>query len=149
MTIGDSLGPAGKQFELQGVSGWLLFLCIVLVVFIPIGVLIELIALWQRTRLSESQIAAFVVTAVDTTMLALAVTAGSLLYRLRRTGVWLARLFFALRLIIALVAAVENQTAEAVLAIVVSSAWLIYLFSSERVRMTYATESARLSEIFR
>jgi len=137
-----------QSHPLIGVRGWLLFLCLVLVVFIPIGVAMELIAVWRRARLMP-ELGDLIVTAIDIGMVALAIAAGLLLYRVRRTGVWLAEIFFALRLLIAVVAAVERQTVEAGLAIIVSLAWLIYLFASERVRRTYPAQSARISEIFR
>jgi hypothetical protein len=133
-----------------GVSGWLLFLCLVLVVFIPIGISMELFTVWRRARLTyEREILDLVIAAVDLAMLGLAVAAGVMLYRLRRLGVLLAEIFFAVRLFIAIFAAVENRTAEAGLAILVSSAWLIYLVTSRRVRRTYPSKTARISEIFR
>src|SRR5215470_16035440 len=125
-----------QSHQLVGVRGWLLFLCLVLVVFISIGVAMELIAVWRRARLMP-ELGDLIVTAIDIGMVALAIAAGLLLYRVRRTGVWLAEIFFALRLLFAVVAAIERQTAEAGLAIIVSLAWLIYLFASERVRRTY------------
>jgi hypothetical protein len=134
----------------SGVEGWLLFLCFVLVIFFPIGVLLELRAVWLRMlAMPEVQFGVMLVIAVDTAMLGLAIAAGLLLYRVRPIGVRLAQLFFALRLMIAIVAAVENRTAESALAIIVSLAWLIYLFTSERVRLTYPSKSARISETFR
>jgi len=139
--------PSQQSHPLIGVRGWLLFLCLVLVVFIPIGVTMELVAVWRRARLMP-ELQDLVVTAIDVGMVVLAIVAGLLLYRLRRTGVWLAEIFFALRLLIAAVAALERQTAEAGLAIIVSLAWLIYLFTSERVRRTYPAQSTRISEIF-
>ena len=51
MTMGPLVKPDGQGPELYGVRGWLLFLCIVLMVFVPIGVLIELWSVWRRTRL--------------------------------------------------------------------------------------------------
>jgi len=142
--------PSEQSHPLIGVRGWLLFLCLVLMVFIPTGIMMELVAIWRRARpVSEGALVDLVIAAVDVAMLGLAVTAGLLLYRVRRIGVWLAETFFVLRLIIAVVAAFERQTAEASLAIIVSLAWLIYLIVSERVRRTYPARSARISEIFR
>ena len=135
---------------MSGVRGWLLFLCIVLVIFFPIGVLLELRAVWLRIQLiPEPEVAPVVVTVIDVAMLGLAIAAGLLLYRVRPIGVRLAQIFFLLRLLIAIVAAVENRTAESALAIIVSLAWLIYLSKSERVRLTYPSKSTRISEIFR
>jgi len=134
--------------QLIGVRGWLLFLCLVLTIFFPVGVLLELFAVWRRAQF-PLQVLILVVTAIDIAMLALAVTAGLFLYRLRPFGVRLAQLFFVLRLVIAVVALVENRTVESGLAIAVSAAWLIYLVTSERVRRTYPSQSTRISEIFR
>ncbi len=149
MTLGHSLGPDGQPPELYGVRGWLLFLCIVLMVFVPIGVLIELWSVWQRASLtSTARSAAILTTVIDVAVVGLAIGAGSYLYRMRPIGVRLAQLFFVARLVLAIAAAVENRSAEAVLAVVVSTAWLIYLFRSERVRLTYGPES-NVSEVFR
>ena len=139
-----------EQNVLSGVRGWLLFLCIVLVIFFPIGVLLELRTVWLRVlAMPEVQFGAMLVIAVDSAMLGLAIAAGLLLYQRQPIGVRLAQVFFALRLLIAIVAAVENRTVESVLAIVVSLAWLIYLSKSERVRLTYPSKSTRISETFR
>jgi len=149
MTLGGSLRPDGQPSELYGVRGWLLFLCIVLMVFVPIGVLIELWSVWQRPSLtSTARSAAVLTTVIDVAVVGLAIGAGSYLYRMRPIGVRLAQLFFVARLVLAIAAAVENRSAEAVLAVVVSTAWLIYLFRSERVRLTYGPES-NVSEVFR
>ena len=135
---------------MSGVRGWLLFLCIVLVIFFPIGVLLELRAVWLRMlAMPEVQFGVVLVIAVDTAMLGLAIAAGLLLYRRQPIGVRLAQIFFLLRLLIAIVAAVENRTAESALAITVSIAWLIYLSKSERVQLTYPSKSIRISETFR
>jgi|SRR5882672_8041716 len=149
MTLGHFVKPDGGPPELYGVRGWLLFLCIVLMVFVPIGVLIELWSVWQRPSLtSAGQSAALLTTVVDVLVAGLAISAGSYLYRMRPVGVRLAQIFFIVRLVIAIAAALENRSAEAVLAVVVSAAWLIYLFRSERVRVTYAP-AANVSEVFR
>jgi hypothetical protein len=42
MTMGDTFGPAERQPQLRGVSGWLLFLCINLMVLLPLRVAIVL-----------------------------------------------------------------------------------------------------------
>jgi hypothetical protein len=149
MTMGHLVKPDGHTPELYGVRGWLLFLCIVLLVFVPIGVLIELWFVWQRPSLTTAaQSASLLTTVVDVAVAGLAISAGRSLYRMRPIGVRLAQIFFIVRLILAIAAAVENRTAESALAIVVSTAWLIYLFRSERVRLTY-WPVAKVSEVFR
>ena len=149
MTMGHLVKPDGQTPKFYGVRGWLLFLCIVLMVFVPIGVLIELWSVWQRPSLTTAaQSASMLTTVVDLAVAGLAIGAGSSLYRMRPIGVRLAQIFFIVRLIVAIAAAVENQTVESALAIVVSTAWLIYLFRSERVRLTYSPVS-KVSEVFR
>jgi hypothetical protein len=149
MTMGPLAKPDGLRPELYGVRGWLLFLCIVLMVFVPIGVLIELWSVWRRPSLtSAAQSASMLTTVVDVAVAGLAIAAGSSLYRMRPIGVRLAQIFFIVRLIVAIAAATEIRTAESALAIVVSAAWLFYLFRSERVRLTYSP-AAKVSEVFR
>src|SRR5882762_6324634 len=97
MTFGHFVKPDGRPPELYGVRGWLLFLCVVLMVFVPIGVLIviELWSVWQRPSLtSAAQSAVMVTTVVDIAVAGLAIAAGSFLYRMRPIGVRLAQLFF-------------------------------------------------------
>jgi Protein of unknown function (DUF2569) len=122
----------------------------VLVIFFPIGVTLELLGVWLRARLApQFQLGLLIVTMVDVAMLALAISAGVLLYRERAIGVRLAQLFFVLRFLIALVVLVQTRAAGSVLAALVSAAWLIYLATSERVRFTYPAQATRISEIFR
>jgi hypothetical protein len=59
-------------------------------------------------------------------------------------------LFFALRLVLGLASMVEGPSLQAANVLAVSSAFLLYLFRSRRVRNTYAAaQASRISEVFR
>ena len=46
MTLGDALGPGGKQPELYGIGGWLAFLCVTLLFLTPAAAAIEVTRLF-------------------------------------------------------------------------------------------------------
>jgi hypothetical protein len=150
MTIGDAFGPGERQPQLRGVSGWLLFLCIVLMVFLPIRVALFIWALiTSPASLGELQ---FLVVALILVPSAVGITAGVLLYRENRLGVRLAQLYFAFQLLLAALALVGDPSSvgESLFVFVPGAAWLAYLFVSERVRNTYAKDTARdAAEVFK
>jgi hypothetical protein len=136
--------------ELRGIGGWLLFLCLTLVVFIPVGAGLEVWGFWRRALAGQrSEQIAMTVTVIDVIVVGVGIAAGILLYRSRPIGVRLAKLFFAVRLLLGLAAMVESPSLQSVNVIAVCSALLLYLYRSERVKNTYKAASAsRISEVF-
>jgi hypothetical protein len=137
--------------RLRGVAGWLLFLCITLVFLVPLGAGAEVWGFWQRAFAgATSERIAAMVTVIDVLVVGVGIAAGILMYRTRPIGLRLAKLFFAVRLLLGLASMVEGPSLQAVNVIAVSSAFLVYLYRSERVKNTYAAAAAsRISEVFR
>ncbi len=149
MTLAESRVPEAHR-RLRGVAGWLFFLCLTLVVFVPIGAGMEIWGFWRRALAGQnSQLIATIVTAIDVIVVAIGIGSGVLLYRTRPLGLRLAKLFFAVRLVLGFASMIEGPSFQAANVIAVSSAWLVYLYRSQRVRNTYAAAStSRISEIF-
>jgi hypothetical protein len=145
MTLGDSLGPQGKQPELHGVRGWLLFLCITLIVFVPFRM-----ALFVWVFVRTPDIAATLPVLIGTIALdGFGTISGVLLYRERPLGVLLVKIFFGLRIVLGIPVVLQSPALG--LAFMIGPvAWTIYLFRSERVRNTYGKNTARdTAEVFR
>jgi hypothetical protein len=143
MTIGDT---RDSKPELYGVGGWLAFLCITLLVLTPIGVVVEVIVTLRAPdmELLDKGIGIGLVIALG----AFAVFAGISLLRIRPYAVRIAKayLFVTLSfwiLMAAFALLVPEVTeglspAEIARPIIVSTAWLAYLYRSERVANTYS-----------
>ena len=146
MTIADSLGPDGRRPQLYGVRGWLLFLCITLIVFLPLQVIILAWGAFQAPNF----LAVLPVLIVISLLNGFGIIVGAFLYRERPVGVLLAKIFFGLRIALTIPALLQGISLVALIAVGQAVAWLIYLFRSERVRNTYAKDTARdAAEIFR
>jgi hypothetical protein len=149
MTIGDAFGPGERQPQLRGVSGWLLFLCIVLMVFLPIPTRIFHLG-GAGLASGVHAVRLFFITLILVPS-AIGITAGVLLYREQPLGLTFARLFFGLQIVVAVTAFIFRPVlSEVLLAVVPAGAWLAYLFRSERVRNTYFKDTRRdAAEVFR
>jgi Protein of unknown function (DUF2569) len=155
MTIGDSLGPEGRRPELYGVRGWLLFLCITLMVFLPIQIAAMLFVIFRSTTAASLQVLVLglpVVIAAN----ALGVVAGILLYREKPLGVRLAKIWCGLTILLSVLVvigdpqAVVNSPITVLRTAGLQTAWLVYLYRSERVRNTYSRVRAEnAAEVFR
>jgi len=155
MTIGDSLGPDGKPPGPQGVGGWLGFLCLSLVVFAPLGVVRDVAGLLNRHDFAIEDIFG---AAAEVAMAGFAIFVGVSLIKIRHYAVRLAKIFYFISLAFGFMAmlavfapdATPTDLAIGVWTIIVSTAWLLYLYRSERVRVTYGrAAAANISEVFR
>ncbi|HYM18808.1 MAG TPA: hypothetical protein VEU06_09615 [Micropepsaceae bacterium] len=149
MTFADAQSQPNDH-RLRGVGGWLLFLCLTLVAFVPIGAGLEIWAFWRRALAGQiSELIAATVTGLDIIVVGIGIAAGILLYRTHALGLRLAKLFFAVRLLLGLASMIEGPSLQAANVIAVCSAFLVYLYRSERVRNTYAAaQASRISEVF-
>ena len=153
MTMGDA---RDSKPELYGIGGWLGFLCVSLLLFTPLSAIREIAGvLIDQTMepVDKTFVIAFVIVA-----LGFAVLAGIGLLRMWRRAVVVAKGYFffslATGLLIILSASLGEasaaDTAIGVQTIVVSAAWLGYLFRSERVRNTYGKNTVRdAAEVFK
>lgn len=160
MTIGDSLGPEGKRPELNGIGGWLAFLCVSLLILTPLRFLMEIVpALLSVDQASaNAEMVGGIVAGAVFTGFAVYTGIGLLLIwrNALRTAKWY---FFIVTGFGALGAAsfvLEPQpmTPSEIMSLAsgfaVSIAWLAYLYRSERVRNTYGKNTIRdAAEVFR
>jgi len=152
MTIGDSLGPEGKRSDLEGVRGWLAFLCVSLMFLTPLGVLVEIV------NVLTSATANLIGVGLDIAMAGFAIFAGVSLVQMRRYAVRMAKIYFFITLAFDLMAVlaifVQEVTPPQEFYILRTTfatiAWILYLYRSERVRVTYGRATAtNVSEVFR
>jgi hypothetical protein len=145
MTMGDTFGPGERQPQLRGVSGWLLFLCITLMVFLPLrlaffvwGILTSFDAIlsspdWANLTSPDAVVFAGVILIPVLALPLLGIVGGVLLYREKRLGLRLVQVFFGLQVLFGTIALIAGATGALAIALP-SAAWLAYLFRSERVR---------------
>ena len=160
MTIGDSLGPEGKRPELDGVGGWLAFLCVSLLFLTPIsvlwGIVVPLTSLNDGAPLDEIGIDIVAGVAIA----AFAIFAGIGLVRLWANAVRIAKWYFFITAglgLLAVTAVVSEPEVFAPAEVVIFVCWLgaslaglTYLYRSERVRNTYGKNTVRdAAEVFR
>ena len=145
--------------DLHGVRGWLLALCLYLLVLIPALAVLGLIGAWQSAPSSpQLQAAVMLETVFELALAGFAFYAGFSLYRLRPNALPIAKVYFItiltlglLGLGILVVASLRARSDAAfsnmlrgpaafagVREVVLSLAWLVYLERSRRVRATYA-----------
>jgi len=144
--MGDTFGPAERRPQLRGVSGWLLFLCINLMVLLPLRVAIVLWTIITTPNLFHPfLLLTFVALPV------IGIVGGVLLYREHVLGLRLAQVFFGVQVLLGLVALIGSSGVSGVFFLLPSAAWLAYLFRSERVRNTYfKNDTAKhAAEVFR
>ena len=93
-----------------------MFLCLTLIVFIPIGAGLEVWGFWRRAfAAGSSELIPALVTILDIAVVGLGVAAGLLLYRTRPIGLRLAKIFFVVRLLLGLGSLVQGPSLERVL----------------------------------
>jgi hypothetical protein len=154
MTIGDSLGPDGRRPEFYGVRGWLLFLCIIMMVILPLQMVLIAIAAFGA---SEPSVLGGGFLTLLFAVNGVGFVAGVLLYRENPLGLRLAKIWFAFRILLTGGIALLNPAAtltefpiEALFSVAIPSAWLIYLYRSERVWNTYSRVHAEsAAEVFK
>jgi hypothetical protein len=99
MTIGDAFGRGERRPQLRGISGWLLLLCIMLLVVFPLRLAVVTWAILRSPIPMSGQPLSIVLFAV--VPLATGIIAGILLYREQRLGLRLAQLLFSFQLLFA------------------------------------------------
>jgi Kef-type K+ transport system membrane component KefB len=144
--------------RLHGVHGWLLVLCLYLMVLIPVLAVLGLLGAWQGASRSPTLQNALVFEAAFEFALAVfGFYAGLALYQKRPNAVVIAKVYFIVMLtlgvlvlgivLLGLVAQFSDPAlakqlrgpamAAALREIILSGVWLLYLERSERVRATY------------
>jgi len=147
--------------ELYGVSGWLLLLCIYLVIVMPLIAILGAIGALQRAATAPALRGALVTEVVLELGLAiLAAYAGWALYRMRRNAVRITKIYFIIMFALAVfglitllatapllsqpqdnVALLNTLRAPAMVAsirqAILSAVWLVYLQRSKRIHATY------------
>jgi len=110
MTIGDTFGPGGRRPKLRGVGGWLLFLCITLMVFLPLRMGLFLWAI-LTTPGSFDRFSLLVLMFIVALPL-LGFVGGVLLYRERIRGLRLVQAFLGLQVLFGAISLVGGAGAE-------------------------------------
>jgi hypothetical protein len=147
--------------ELYGVRGWLLLLCIYLVIVMPLIAILGAIGALQRAASAPAlRGALFTEVVLEIALAILAAFAGWALYRMRPNAVRIARVYFIIMLILAIfglgmllaTAPILSQppdngalfntlrapaTVASIRQAILSAAWLAYLLRSKRVRATF------------
>jgi len=150
--VANGTGP-----ELKGIRGWLLVLIAYLLLFEPLRAIPVLLALSVRPPSVALQNVLIIGAIVQTAIAAFSLYAGISLLRLRPGAVSIAKIYFVAMLtlgilelsmvILAAVLSFSDPTVAnmlrpaaltAVIQVVISGAWLVYLEQSRRVRATYA-----------
>ena len=155
MSSGDAVT---QEARLQGVRGWLLALCLYLMVLIPVKAVLGLIGAWQIAARSATLRNGLVLQmALELALAGFAVYAGLALSRQQPNGASIAKIYFIVTLTLSVLglgmvllgwlskptdrvfANVLSGPAifASVSQILISAAWLFYLERSQRVRATY------------
>ena len=155
MTMGDAFGPGERRPQLRGVSGWLLFLCIILMVLLPLRLALFAWVIftstdWATLTSSEGAIFAVLTSIVLLAFPLLGIVGGVLLYQEKRLGLRLVQVFFGLQVLGSGLGVLAGAIG-ALFFVIPAAAWLAYLFRSGRVRNTYFENDnpKRASEVFR
>ena len=157
MTLGDTLGPDGKQPELYGIGGWLAFLCVSLLILTPLALAAELFVTVMAPNFGMAE-KSFIV-AVDLAVGTFTVFTGLGLVRRWQNAVRTAKWYFGISIALSLPgtamflltseAAATSEAISIMRWLIGSTAWLLYLYRSERVRNTYAGQHAEsAAEVF-
>jgi hypothetical protein len=152
----DTVTP---ERRLHGVHGWLLVLCLYLMVLVPVLALLGLLGAWQGASRSPTLQNALVFEAAFEFALAVfAFYAGLALYQKRPSAVAIAKIYFITMLTLGVLVlglvllglvsqfsdpALANQLrgpamVAALREILISGLWLAYLEQAQRVRATYS-----------
>ena len=145
MTMRDAFGPGEQRPQLRGVSGWLLFLCITLIVLLPLRVAAAVWALLTMPGLVEPLLFAMVVG-----FPLLGIVGGVLLYREQVLGLRLVQIFLGLQVAFGTLTLIGGGGGRStVLPMLTAAAWLAYTVMSERVRNTFSEPGEAADEVFR
>jgi hypothetical protein len=160
MSMQATSGEDEHRTDLHGVRGWLLLLCLYLIIAMPLMAFLGTIGVLQRAATAPALRGALLAEVVlEITLAGLAAYAGWALYRMRPKAVKIAKVYFIIMFWLALfglgmllaTAPIVSQTqanallntlrAPATVAsirqAILSLVWLIYLQRSKRVRVTY------------
>jgi hypothetical protein len=122
--------------ELKGVSGWLWWF--VYVVLGLVGVLVNLISLGAYFVSSPSLGASAILALITLPVAGLAAAAFTLLVMEHTAGVTVAKVYLSVNMVLGFVAAVTTPSdARGPKLVILSGVWLVYLWTSKRVRNTY------------
>ena len=123
-------------------SGWLLLLCLLLILWHPIS--FALLASTMLVRLAARGVPLALILLARVVILGCGIAAGLLLLRRRRAGVGLAKITLALTAIVDVVVYSTpyfplnlppgDAPLYAAASVVYSAVWIIYLFRSKRIR---------------
>jgi hypothetical protein len=148
-----------QKVPLQGVGGWLLVLCLYLMVLIPLLAVLELFGAFQNANLSPTLKNALLFGALfEIALAAFAFYAGLALYKRRPNAIAVTKVYFIAMLTLGVLGlgivlmGWVTQTANspfagrmlgpalvaAVRPVILSALWLFYLEHSKRVRATYS-----------
>ena len=134
-----------RQQELRGVGGWLLFLCITLIVLLPLRMAVSVWALLTMPGLIEPLLFAMVVG-----FPLLGIGGGVLLYREQLLGLRLVQVFLGLQVAFGTLTMIGgNAGRSTILPMLTAAAWLAYTLRSERVRNTFSEPGEAADEVFR
>ncbi|HMI95113.1 MAG TPA: DUF2569 family protein [Micropepsaceae bacterium] len=147
--------------DLYGVRGWLLLLCLYLIIVMPLIAFLGAIGALQRAATAPALRGALLTEVVlEIALAGLAAYAGWALYRMRPNAIKIARVYFIIMFWLAILglgmlvatAPAPSQTPDNALfntlrapatvasirQAILSAVWLIYLLRSKRVRATFA-----------
>jgi len=148
-----------SEAELRGIRGWLLVLCIYLLLVEPLRAVATLLVLLQGSGSAAVQNALLFGAVIQTAIGAFSLYTGIALLRLRPNALSTAKIFFVILLTVGVlslgmvvlgifssssdpgISSMVRGTAAvstAILQIVIPGAWLVYLEQSKRVRATFA-----------
>ena len=160
MSTQATIREGEQRSDLHGVRGWLLLLCLYLMIVMPLIALLGTIGALQRAIAAPAlQGALLSEVALEIALAAFAAFAGWALYRMRPNAVKVAKAYFIIMLtlsnlglavlvITALVVSRNQDNAllntlqgpaavASIRQVILSAAWLIYLLRSKRVRATF------------
>jgi hypothetical protein len=155
MTMGEA---RDRKPELYGVGGWLAFLCVTLLIFTPLGILVEFIGTLASEAIAAEE-KAFII-GFDLVMGAFTVLTGVALVRIWRNALRIAKIYFIASVCIAGLgsaafllipgAGTPTEMIATVRWFLTCVLWLGYLYRSERVQNTYGPNTVRdAAEVFR
>ena len=160
MSTQATIREGEQRTDLYGVRGWLLLLCLYLMIAMPLIALLGTIGALQRAIAAPTlQGALLSEIALEIAFAAFAAFAGWALYRMRPNAVKVAKAYFIIMLTLsnfglailvvtalvisrnqdnALLNTLQGPAAVAsIRQVILSAAWLAYLLRSKRVRATY------------
>ena len=137
------------KIKLEGIAGWLQFLCVMMTMLIPASVIYEVFGTLQNlesysNRYLNFQSSFTIEIIVKLVVVIFSIYAGTRLWQKRPGAVVLSMGFFAFTILSNLILyvvrfelSVYNDLNELVRTIIVASLWILYLLKSVRVRNTF------------